>query len=72
MGQAKQRGTFEQRRAEAVGRAKVEQAEQDHLDDLRYAERCKTRPPRQPMRRGNMMLMAAALAAASWPTPGRR
>ena len=71
MGQAKRRGTYEQRRDEAIGRAKAEQAEQDRLDDLRYAERCKTRPPQTLSKsiegawrpRRSPLLVAALLAA---------
>ena len=64
MGQAKHRGTYEQRSAEAAGRAKAKQAEQDRLDDLRYAERCKTRPPQNIGVIGGGRMRHSQLAAA--------
>jgi hypothetical protein len=69
MGQAKQRGTYEQRRQAAIERVKTNQAEQDRLDDLKYAERCKTRPPLGRRRAG---VVPAAVMAASWPVPSEK
>jgi hypothetical protein len=63
MGRAKRRGTYEQRLAEALQRAKAEQAEQDRLDDLAYIERQKAIPSR-PYRAQRTLPALLAIAAA--------
>ena len=70
MGQAKKRGTFEERLKLAAERDRSMQAERDRIADLEYAERCKTRPPQSlntSMRRSpysGVPMIATLLAAA--------
>ena len=87
MGQAKKRGTLEQRRQGAielrVGLRRSQEAEQDRLDDLAYAERLKANPPQSTPRRPrvavvghrpNLMMslaMVAAVGMASMPVRAR-
>ena len=71
MGQAKRRGTYEERCACAVERARTQQAERDRLDDLRDVEHAKHRPPPSPLglvgcgNKSNGIGLVAAMIAMS-------
>lgn len=65
MGQAKRRGTFEQRRADTINRRRVEQEEADRRADLAYAERMRSgriRPSHH-----SSLAVAMMMAATAWP-----
>ena len=70
MGEAKRRGTFEERKAMAVAKAKAEERERlwNEKQRQRREERLKSeaiRPKESPKRMNTRLLVAAAMAMAS-------
>jgi hypothetical protein len=62
MGQAKRRGTYEERKASALLLRKAERARADHRADLAYNERQRTRRATGRSKLAVAMLMAAAFS----------
>ena len=69
MGEAKRRGTYEQRKAGAVQKRAAAQAEADAKADREYEERMRNRPPRKSLVGWAGGVMAAAFAVAGVPLP---
>ena len=67
MGEAKRRGTYEQRKAGAVQKREAAQAEADARACREYEERTRNPPPRKTLAGWAGGVMAAAFAVAGGP-----